>query len=586
MSANRNTDGGTLYRTTQLSTEFIANDSFTYYYDELGNITTVKKGERKSTDSTSADFKAVANAGDYRSYTYDNLSQLTREDNKTTGLTNLWTYDRLGNIQTKTEYNYTEETSITANRNLYVDYQYGDDDNTSFNKLLKNIDVYNGTSDIKSTRYAITYDEIGNPTKYEKISYDNKGVQVGDTVTAASLNWRGRQLMKLTDSVNSNTISYLYDADGLRGSKTVNGAKTTYTYVGDKLCYQHTANADGTTNYELYFFYDCKGALSVLQYYIHSGTTVNGYTYYVASNAFGDVTGLYGADGVLRVAYEYDAWGNVISVTDADENKITNPNSIAHRNPIRYRGYYYDTETGFYYLQSRYYCPKIGRFLNADNLMSDVGGVILGCNVFAYCQNNPINKYDPTGHWSKRAERIGFGISCALVAVSVVAAVAAIVVSAPASIVCLTAAAVSVSVCGIVSGISNSSKGGSYINGCVGGYVSGVCEEVGSAVDVTNTGVGDYLGGVIGCGLGNATTMVLNNIDPSSPDVSMNEIVSSSLRSAKIGLFTKMGASVIGAGVDLANGSGTLMPGYTQGFGIGLKTFFDVLDDAMAYILE
>ncbi len=284
---------------------------------------------------------------------------------------------------------------------MYVDYQYGTDNNTSFNKLLKNVDVYNGTSDKKSTRYAITYDEIGNPTKYEKISYDDKGVQVGDTVTAASLNWRGRQLMKLTDSVNSNTISYLYDADGLRGSKTVNGAKTTYTYVGDKLCYQHTANADGSTNYELYFFYDCKGALSVLQYYIHSGTNVNGYTYYVASNAFGDVTGLYGADGVLRVAYEYDAWGNLISVTDADENGITNPNSIAHRNPIRYRGYYYDTETGFYYLQSRYYCPKIGRFINADTVavFSLSLTSIRDKNLFSYCNSNPICRADSTGHF-------------------------------------------------------------------------------------------------------------------------------------------------------------------------------------------
>ncbi len=208
------------------------------------------------------------------------------------------------------------------------------------------------------------------------------------------MEWYGRQMTSY--SKGNVCATFTYDADGLRGSKTVNGAKTTYFYVGDKLYYQHTAKADGTTNYELYFYYDSYDNLSAIKYYLHSGTTVNEYTYYVSTNTSGDVLGLYGGDGILRVAYEYDAWGNVISVTDADENIITNPNSIAHRNPIRYRGYYYDTETGFYYLQSRYYCPKIGRFLNADVFVTTGQGVI-SYNMFAYCLNNPVMYSDPTG---------------------------------------------------------------------------------------------------------------------------------------------------------------------------------------------
>ena len=89
--------------------------------------------------------------------------------------------------------------------------------------------------------------------------------------------------------------------------------------------------------------------------------------------------------------YTYDAWGKVLSVTG----------EIAEINPIRYRGYYYDTETGLYYLNSRYYDPEIGRFVNADGELSGNGGSILGYNLFAFCFNNPINMEDSMGQWPK-----------------------------------------------------------------------------------------------------------------------------------------------------------------------------------------
>ena len=72
-----------------------------------------------------------------------------------------------------------------------------------------------------------------------------------------------------------------------------------------------------------------------------------------------------------------------------------------YQNPFRYRGYYYDTITGFYYVSSRYYDPEIGRWLNADGELSEVGGNIRGYNVFVYCFNNPVNMDDPTGEWPK-----------------------------------------------------------------------------------------------------------------------------------------------------------------------------------------
>ena len=120
---------------------------------------------------------------------------------------------------------------------------------------------------------------------------------------------------------------------------------------------------------------------------------------YFAYNAQGDVIGLYGYNGTLYATYDYDAWGNCTVtplVADTAGHSITDANHIAHINPFRYRGYYYDTETGLYYLQSRYYDPQTGRFLNAD---SQLNPDYLGNNVFAYCSNNPVKRSDSTGLW-------------------------------------------------------------------------------------------------------------------------------------------------------------------------------------------
>ena len=96
------------------------------------------------------------------------------------------------------------------------------------------------------------------------------------------------------------------------------------------------------------------------------------------------------------VKYTYDTWGKVLSVTDANGTLITDTNHIGHRNPIRYRGYYYDIETGLYYLQSRYYDPEVGRFTSSDAYIS-TGQSVLGFNMFAYCGNNPVNMTDFQG---------------------------------------------------------------------------------------------------------------------------------------------------------------------------------------------
>jgi RHS repeat-associated protein len=97
----------------------------------------------------------------------------------------------------------------------------------------------------------------------------------------------------------------------------------------------------------------------------------------------------------MVVEYAYDAWGKVLSVTG------TLANTIGALNPFRYRDYYYDTETGFYYCISRYYDPEICRWINADGVISGVGSDVKGYNVFAYCFNNPVNLQDETGNWPR-----------------------------------------------------------------------------------------------------------------------------------------------------------------------------------------
>ena len=136
--------------------------------------------------------------------------------------------------------------------------------------------------------------------------------------------------------------------------------------------------------YDLYFTYDGTGTpVTVIQ---------NGITYYYVTNLQGDVIAILDGTGTKVVEYAYDAWGNTILTVD---NSRTN---LAAVNPLRYRGYIYDGPTGCYYLQSRYYNPKIGRFISADNYPS-TGQGLTGNNMFAYCGNNPVSRNDEGGEW-------------------------------------------------------------------------------------------------------------------------------------------------------------------------------------------
>ena len=139
-----------------------------------------------------------------------------------------------------------------------------------------------------------------------------------------------------------------------------------------------TGEGATATTQTLDFFYDANGTPLALK--------VSDATYYYVTNLQGDVIQLVDSTGTAVAAYEYDPYGNIVFQSG----------NLADLNPLRYRGYYYDAETGFYYLQSRYYDPKIGRFINADSYASTGDGLI-GVNMFAYCGNDPINYGDPSG---------------------------------------------------------------------------------------------------------------------------------------------------------------------------------------------
>ena len=141
----------------------------------------------------------------------------------------------------------------------------------------------------------------------------------------------------------------------------------------------------------MYFQYDTNGT--------PLGFIYNGTQYLYLTNQMGDVIAITDADGGIIAAYVYDAWGKLLNINYLDEENSEH-NKIVNANPLRYRGYYYDNETGYYYLQSRYYDPSICRFINADipeiaNISKDIP---VGTNSFAYCCNNPINNSDPSGN--------------------------------------------------------------------------------------------------------------------------------------------------------------------------------------------
>ena len=335
---------GENFTTTKIKEETIGKDTYKYEYDTNGNITDI--------------YKKVNN--DWQRlylYEYDEFNQLITFCDYINQKQYRYDYDEAGNILTETV------SRIGAHGQLYDSRvnAYGYDDANWGDKLTS----YNGET--------ITYDEIGNPLSYR------------DGMEMTWLN--GRKLTTLQSGNDS--ISYKYDSNGVRTSKTVNGVEYTYEYLNGKL--MHETRGEKVFDY----CYDANGQLYAVSYKANSST--NAVTYYFAHNWRGDITSIYDGNGNVVAKYEYDVWGNVLTVSNASNQEITDPNHIANLNPFRYRSYYYDSESGLYYLMSRYYDPVTHRFVNADGYFQS-GDNILDTNMNAYCQNNPIMNSDPTGN--------------------------------------------------------------------------------------------------------------------------------------------------------------------------------------------
>ena len=196
-----------------------------------------------------------------------------------------------------------------------------------------------------------------------------------------SFTWAdGRNLATITDSSNNDSISYTYNRYGYRTGKAVNGVAT--NYIVDE---NGTVVAQKTGNDTLYFEYDNYGS--------PLGFVYNGVQYLYITNIRNDVIAITDTAGVVLASYTYGDWGEC--TVDSTSTNL----ALANLNPLRYRGYYYDNETGYYYLQSRYYDPSICRFINSDlpeyaQVQKDY---YAGTNLFAYCCNEPVNNSDPTG---------------------------------------------------------------------------------------------------------------------------------------------------------------------------------------------
>ena len=367
-----------LYRTSVDNCEYEGR----YNYDEKLRLTSSAFGSQE-TEITYDDLDRIAtytlSSGNQtildKSYVYGTNGTCTTNrvvqitDNNENGINSTARYDANGYI-TRIGYGYQSATygydrlgRIVSEANNYnnVSYEY-DGANNVAKKTVDGVQTnytYNDKNQLTQVgTQTFAYDEMGNPTTYK-----------GNTFV-----WeQGRKLA--SGSMNGKSFSYRYDGNGMRYKKTVGMNTTEYYLDGSQILAEYRSENKS----RIVYIYDASGIAGMIykeQYYFYE------------KNTLGDIVGIYNESGNKVGEYVYDAWGNILYKSG----------SMADINPFRYRGYYYDTETGFYYLQTRYYDPTICRFINADNyeLVSQLASS-KELNMYAYCNNNPIMLTDETG---------------------------------------------------------------------------------------------------------------------------------------------------------------------------------------------
>lgn len=360
-------DKGLTYSKTRISKVMDVKNGSTFHnvsygYDAMGRIVS-------ESDSTDTSFN--------NTYVYDAFGRLIQENNKALDKTFVFKYDDNGNIIGCDTIAYTTEN--VSNDNVTETHVY---DSTIKDRLVK----FNNIS--------ISYDANGCPTYYNGRNYTwTKGkltrVHCGAAQQPGSLyadckftyDAYGRRLSK----------SYTYDPNPASTSDYSYTYNTTYYYDNSgRLVREYCIEKyiSGTTNTrDITYLYDESSIIGAVQTY--NGTTG---TFYFDRNVKGDVIGIFNSSGTKVASYVYDAWGNCTTRTIV-------VNNFSSYNPIRYKGYYYDRETGWFWLSSRYYSPELCRFISPDSVDYLDPSAINGLNLYAYCGNDPINRYDPSGHF-------------------------------------------------------------------------------------------------------------------------------------------------------------------------------------------
>ena len=383
-----------IYDGNALSAESTINDTFTTTNVKVNNTTafTVAKTENTTSD--------VVSYGSGLTFTDNYSSSDKHQISSSSDGTNTVTYQYYPDGQLKdvaydgytAHYEYSKKLDSENNETTINDNR-GNLKQKTVNGETTNYTYYENNPDRLKTVNGVnlTYDSIGNVLTYGDKSY-----------TWSS----GRNLASITNTTNTFTYNYAYNKYGYRTSKTVskvvteNNEQVTRTVTTD-----YNIAEDGTiisqfdgTN-ALYFEYAEDGT--------PLGFVLNDTQYLYVTNNSADVMAIADSTGNILANYSYDEWGKV--TVNATGNNLT----IANLNPIRYRGYYYDSETDYYYLQSRYYDPTICRFINADlpEYAKEQKDETVGVNIFVYCCNDAVNNADIDGHKKKKKKAIIYSIS-------------------------------------------------------------------------------------------------------------------------------------------------------------------------------
>ncbi|MFF2879155.1 DNRLRE domain-containing protein [Gottfriedia sp. NPDC057991] len=331
-------------------------------YDDLDRMTQLVIADNNGTKIAGYKYdydqrnniKTITNDnGNITSFQYDQDNQLTDETIPTTGQAVHYDYDKVGNRIKK---------SVSGSTNQTINYEYN-----AANQLTKVDGQY------------YMYDKNGNLTN------DGQFIYVWDAL--------GNLITVKKASDSSDVANYKYDDQNRRIYKNLDGKITKFVY--DRNSIQPIYETDESGNITFKYIYNANGQL-IARYNVTDPN--NPKKYYYQLNKHGDVIAVTDNNGSVVASYEYDAWGNVVQKSGA----------YADENPIRYAGYYFDNETGLYYLIARYYNSLNGNFLSIDPISGDIDDV-LGQHEYIYVSNNPVTYVDPNGNVRKLPEEEEYG---------------------------------------------------------------------------------------------------------------------------------------------------------------------------------